>query len=79
MAAAVLFQPALMGPPREKLAEQPARAPAASAFADEDDELVPQPSAWAVERHGPPQVKPGHAADHREQPEHETVSDETRR
>jgi uncharacterized membrane protein len=47
MMAAVLFQPALMGPPREVAQDEPASAPA-------EREPVPAAARWAVERVGPP-------------------------
>jgi hopanoid biosynthesis associated RND transporter like protein HpnN len=43
MMAAVLFQPALMGPPREVARDEPMPAPA-------EPEVVPAAAAWAVER-----------------------------
>jgi predicted RND superfamily exporter protein len=47
MMAAVLFQPALMGPPRDVAQDEPASAPA-------EREPVPAAARWAVERVGPP-------------------------
>jgi hypothetical protein len=48
MMAAVLFQPALMGPPREVARDEPLPVPA-------EPELEPAPAmaSWAVERIGP--------------------------
>ena len=45
MMAAVLFQPALMGPPREVARDEPLPAPA-------EPEAVPAMASWAVERVG---------------------------
>jgi uncharacterized membrane protein YdfJ with MMPL/SSD domain len=53
MMAAVLFQPALMGPPREVARDEPLPAPA-------EPELEPAPAmaSWAVERVGAPAEGP---------------------
>jgi uncharacterized protein len=45
MAAAVLFQPALMGPPRQKPREQPEPQPVAAA---EPKARLPEPAGWVV-------------------------------
>jgi uncharacterized protein len=67
MTAAVLFQPALMGPPRKPVGEEePSRGVAV--FAEEEDEVEP---AGRARRHGRA------AAEH--QREDESVSDEIRR
>jgi hypothetical protein len=47
MMAAVLFQPALMGPPRDVAAEAPAPQPAAL------EPALPAAASWAVERVAP--------------------------
>jgi hypothetical protein len=88
MMAAVLFQPALMGPPRTVEADaSPARAPPArllpAAFVGGED--VPSAVAWCVERRD----APGRAAplrppaeperEHEPQREPENVSDDVRR
>jgi hopanoid biosynthesis associated RND transporter like protein HpnN len=50
MMAAVLFQPAMMGPPREVARDEPMPAPA-------EPEAVPAAAAWAVERVEPRPVR----------------------
>src|SRR5207237_10883411 len=51
MAAAVLFQPALMGPPREAVADEPRPARPQTAFPKADE--IPAAAAWAVTRREP--------------------------
>jgi hypothetical protein len=51
MMAAVLFQPALMGPPREVARDEPAPAP-------REPELIPAMATWTVERVGPAATNP---------------------
>jgi len=46
MMAAVLFQPALMGPPRDVAQDEPMPAPA-------EREPMPAAAAWIIERVGP--------------------------
>jgi uncharacterized protein len=53
MMAAVLFQPALMGPPREVARDEPLPAPA-----EPEPELAPAMASWTVERVGPPATAP---------------------
>jgi hypothetical protein len=66
MMAAVLFQPALMGPPREVARDEPASALP-------ERELVPAAAAWSVERIGGPDkahpVRHGHVVGEREKQE----------
>jgi hopanoid biosynthesis associated RND transporter like protein HpnN len=79
MGAAVLFQPALMGPPRRKAAEWTTQRPV-PLFADDEDEAVPQLEVWEVERRAGPQTgaAAGSAAVERDRKQ-EAVSDEIRR
>jgi hypothetical protein len=51
MMAAVLFQPALMGPPRKVTRDEPMRVPA-------EPEATPAAAAWAVERIAAPEANP---------------------
>src|SRR5258708_36830897 len=66
MMAAVLFQPALMGPPREIARDEPVPAP-------REPEPIPAMATWTAERGGPaeqnprprpPRVVPEHAKQH---------------
>jgi len=84
MMAAVLFQPALMGPPRTVEADVPRVRRLPEAF---QDEPAPSAAAWHVERHDPPHLvipprlrtaRERERESHREtepRREHETVSD----
>jgi len=78
MAAAVLFQPALMGPPREKAMDKAASGEAKGDAAPEPVAAVPEPpaklrepAAWVVRRREPEKsagdrTAPSEAADQRE-------------
>lgn len=75
MAAAVLFQPALMGPPRDTERDEPPARPV-PAFAEQDEEpRVAEPADWSIESYGPRPVRVRTEKQH----EHEAVSDEIRR
>src|SRR5437763_6621480 len=56
MAAAVLFQPALMGPPREVTTAEPRPAAAVAVLPAADE--IPVAAAWAVARHQPAGPQP---------------------
>jgi hypothetical protein len=83
MMAAVLFQPALMGPPRTVAAEAPPAARRLPAvFGGEDD--VPSGASWAFQRREPialtlPPPRRRAEAEPEHETEHETVSDGYRR
>jgi hypothetical protein len=74
MMAAVLFQPALMGPPREVAREEPLPEPAAI------EPELPAAARWAVERVEPAARRPAARVVHLEeaQPD-QVVPDEVER
>jgi uncharacterized protein len=76
MMAAVLFQPALMGPPRtvETEAPQPVRRLPAAFL----DDPAPSAAAWHVERHDPPHLVVPPRPHTEPERERETVSDDVR-
>jgi len=78
MMAAVLFQPALMGPPRTIEADAPTVRRLPEAFRDEP---APSAAAWHVERRDPPHlvIPPRPRTARQPYREHETVSDGYRR